>query len=55
MFEKQFPLQLAFANTVNKSQFLTLDKAVVDIGERETSTGLTYVAFSRVETLEVSL
>ena len=43
----QFPLRLAYATTVWKSQGDTLGKTVVDIGARETA-GLTCVALSRV-------
>ncbi len=43
----QFPLRLAYAMTVWKSQGETLGKTEVDIGPKET-TGLTFVALSRV-------
>lgn len=49
---KQIPLQLAFAMTIHKSQGLTLDKAVIDIGPKESPVGLTYTALSRVRRLE---
>ncbi|XP_053204723.1 uncharacterized protein LOC128389199 [Panonychus citri] len=45
---KQLPLNLAFAITIHKAQGLTLDKAVIDIGSREHSIGLSYVGLSRV-------
>ena len=48
----QLPLKLAWAVTIHKSQGLTLDKVVVDIGKKEFSTGLTFVACSRVRHLE---
>lgn len=48
----QLSLILAFAITIHKSQGLTLDKVVVSLGERETNLGLSYVALSRVRTLE---
>ena len=44
----QLPLKLAWAVTIHKSQGLTLNKVVVDIGKKEFSCGLTFVACSRV-------
>lgn len=46
----QFPLIPAYAITIHKAQGATLDKAVVKVGE-EFSSGLNYVACSRVKTL----
>ena len=48
----QLPLKLAWAVTIHKSQGLTLDKVVIDIGKREFSPGLTFVACSRVRQLD---
>ena len=47
----QLPLKLAWAVTIHKAQGLTLDKVVIDIGKREFSSGLTFVACSRVRQL----
>ena len=44
----QLPLKLAWAVTIHKSQGLTLNKVVVDIGKKEFSCGLTFVACSRI-------
>ena len=44
----QLPLKLAWAVTIHKAQALTLDKVVVDVGKKEFSSGLTFVACSRV-------
>eukprot|EP00762_Andalucia_godoyi_P008050 ANDGO_02165.mRNA.1 ATP-dependent DNA helicase pfh1 len=52
IFRKQIPLTLAYAITIHKSQGMTLDMAVVDLGNRELSPGLTFVAISRVKRLE---
>ena len=47
----QLPLRLAWAVTIHKSQGLTLDKVVIDVGKKEFSCGLTFVACSRVRQL----
>lgn len=48
----QFPLTIAYAITVHKSQGATLDRAVLDISDRDFTAGLTYVAISRVKALQ---
>ncbi|XP_023211628.1 ATP-dependent DNA helicase PIF6-like [Centruroides sculpturatus] len=46
---RQFSLTLAYSRTIHKSQLLTLPKIKIDIGKKETTIGLRYVAFSRVK------
>ena len=47
----QIPLKLAWAITIHKAQGLTLDKVVIDIGKKDFSAGLTFVACSRMRRL----
>jgi hypothetical protein len=47
----QLPLTLAWAITIHKSQGITLEKATIDIGNKDFSSGLSFVAISRVKTL----
>jgi ATP-dependent DNA helicase PIF1 len=48
----QFPLRLAWAVTIHKSQGKTYERAIVDLGERSFAPGQTYVALSRITALE---
>lgn len=48
----QFPLRLAWAVTIHKAQGKTLDEAIIDLGPRAFAAGQTYVAFSRLTSLD---
>jgi len=48
----QFPLRLAWAVTIHKSQGKTYDSAIVDLGQRSFAPGQTYVALSRISRLD---
>ncbi len=48
---EQYPVKLAWAVTVHKSQGLTFDKAIIDVGQAF-SPGQVYVALSRLRSLD---
>ena len=48
---KQFPVRLAWALTIHKSQGLTLDRVYIDLGRGTFAHGQTYVAISRSRSL----
>ena len=49
---QQFPLRLAWAVTIHKSQGKTYERAIVDLGQRSFAPGQTYVALSRISRLD---
>lgn len=52
VYREQFPLILAYAVIIHKSQGLSLDCAIVDLSDKIFSAGMGYVALSRVRSLD---
>ena len=48
----QLPLTMAWGITIHKSQGLTLEHAVIELGSSDFSAGLSFVAISRVKSLK---
>jgi hypothetical protein len=48
---KQIPSTMAWALTIHKSKRLTLERATIDIGNKEQK-GLTFISISRVKSID---
>jgi hypothetical protein len=48
----QFPLRVAYAVTIHKSQGMIVDKAVVELGNHDFTRGVTFVAILRVRAID---
>ena len=48
----QFPLKLAWAMTIHKSQGKTFERVIIDLGQGAFAHGQSYVALSRCTTLD---
>ena len=48
----QYPIKLAWAVTIHKSQGQTFEKAIIDLDKGSFAPGQTYVALSRVTSLD---
>ncbi len=48
----QFPLKLGYGITIHKSQGMTLDECIIDMGNGAFAHGQTYVALSRIRSLD---
>lgn len=51
IFRKQFPISIAYGITIHKSQSMSLNKCIIDVGNTIFSCGQTYVALLRVSSL----
>ncbi|KAL1447888.1 hypothetical protein WDU94_006568 [Cyamophila willieti] len=51
IYRKQFPLTVAYAITIHKCQGISIESAILDIGQSIFTPGQSYVALSRVTTL----
>lgn len=51
----QFPLKLGYAVTIHKSQGMTLDECIIDLGNGAFTHGQTYVALSRIRSFDKML
>ena len=51
----QYPLRLSYAMTINNIQGQKLDRVVVNLGKRERTLGLAFVALSRVRYIHIWL
>jgi len=49
---EMLPLNLGYGITIHKSQGMSMDKVIIDIGNREFACGLTYTAISRCRKIE---
>ena len=47
-----YPIRLAYALTIHKSQGQTLRKIIVELGKKESTLGITFVTLSRVKNVK---